>query len=172
MAGLRPARTFKYNLAQSWSRFSRRKPRKSYVKAMPHTSLLVFNMGKQMPEQTLTMNLVSQEHIQIRSNAIESARLTCNKFLEANIPGGYYFKILVYPHNVVREHRMASGAGADRISKGMTMAFGTPVSICARIKVGQPIFMVKTKPENRNVVATALKRATSKMSGNYKVVAS
>ena len=106
MAGIRPARTMRTMLSQSWSRFSRKKPKKSYVKAMPHTSLLVFNMGKENPEFTLHMSLVSQQPIQIRSNSLESARLTCNKYLEANIPEGYQFKILVYPHNVIREHKI------------------------------------------------------------------
>jgi large subunit ribosomal protein L10e len=172
MPGIRPGRTCRSTLSQSWSRFSRKKPKKSFVKAMPHTSLLVFNMGKDKPEYTLHMNLVSEQPIQLRSNSLESARLTCNKFLEANIPESYHFKILVYPHNVIREHKMASGAGADRISKGMALSFGKPVSIAARIKRNQPIFSVKTRPENRNVVAKALRRATSKMSGNYKITAS
>ena len=54
------------------------------------------------------------------------------------------FKVLVYPHNVIREHKMAVGAGADRISRGMSQAFGRPISVAARIKKGQPIFMIKT----------------------------
>lgn len=172
MVGIRPARTMRTMLSQPWSRFSRKKPKKSYVKAMPHTSLLVFNMGKDNPGYGMALRLVSEQEIQLRSNSLESARLTCNKYLEKNIPESYYFKVLVYPHNVIREHKMASGAGADRISKGMALSFGKPVSIAARVKKGQPIFMIKTRPENRNVAAVALKRATSKISGNYKISAS
>ncbi len=158
-------------MSQPWARFSRKKPKKSYVKAIPHTSLLTFNMGKDKPEYGLTLELVAKQHIQIRSNSLESARLTCNKFLESNIPESYYFKIVVYPHNVIREHRMAQGAGADRTSKGMTASFGKPVSIAARLRAGQAVFRVKTRAENRSVVAKAFGRATSKMPGNYRVIA-
>ncbi len=171
MVSLRPASTCRYRLSQSWARYSKRKPKKNYVKALPHTSLLVFNMGKRKEDYDLAMRLVSSEKIQIRSNSLESARLTCNKYLEANIPEGYMFKILVYPHQVIREHKMASGAGADRISKGMTLAFGKPVSMAARINKGQPVFLVKTTVPNRKHVATAFSRAMAKMSGSYKIMA-
>ena len=171
MASLRPASTCKYRLSQAWARYSKRKPRKNYVKALPHTSLLVFNMGKVSDGYDLVMKLVSNEKIQLRSNSLESARLTCNKYLEANIPGGYSFKILVYPHMVIREHKMASGAGADRISKGMTLAFGKPVSMAARINKGQPIFLVKTTAQNRGHVSKAFTRSMAKISGSYKIMA-
>jgi hypothetical protein len=29
----------------------------------------------------------------------------------------------------IRHHRLASGAGADRVSQGMCLAFGTPLAI-------------------------------------------
>ena len=171
MVSIRPARTCRSTLSQSWSRYSRKKPRKSYVKAMPHTSLLVFNMGKQSDNYDLTLQLVSEQPIQLRSNSLESARQVCNKYLEANMPQDYYFKILVYPHNVIREHKMASGAGADRISKGMALSFGRPVSVAARIQKGQPVFLLKTRTQNADNARIALKRATAKMSGNYKIKA-
>ena len=82
------------------------------------------------------------------------------------------FKVLVYPHNVIREHKMATGAGADRISRGMSQAFGRPVSVAARIREGQPIFIIRTMKANRNVAVAAYKRATSKLSGTYKIKAS
>jgi large subunit ribosomal protein L10e len=51
--------------------------------------------------------------------------------LRRGIPQGYSFKVLVYPHNVIREHKMAQGAGADRISRGMSQAFGRPMFVAA-----------------------------------------
>ena len=169
MVSIRPARTCRSTLSQSWSRFSRKKPRKSYVKALPHTSLLVFNMGKQGANYDTTLKLVSEQPIQLRSNSIEAARQVCNKYLEANIPQGYYLKILVYPHNVIREHKMATGAGADRISRGMSQAFGRPTSIAARVRKGQSIFKIRTMNGNKKVVQEALRRAMTKLSGTYKV---
>ncbi|HUY70472.1 MAG TPA: 50S ribosomal protein L16 [Candidatus Baltobacteraceae bacterium] len=172
MARIRPARTMRNLMSQSWSRYSLKKPRKNYVRAMPHTSLLVFNMGVDKEDYDMTLHLKSEQPIQLRSNALESARLVTNKYLENNIPQNYRFRVMVYPHNVIREHKMATGAGADRISQGMSLSFGRPVSVAARIKDGQPIFVVKTMKANRIVAVKALRRAAAKLSGTYKIVVS
>ena len=172
MARIRPARTMRNLHSQAWSRYSLKKPRKNYVRAMPHTSLLIFNMGTKRDDYDISLTLNTEQRIQLRSNSLESARLVANKYLERTIPLNYSFKILVYTHNVIREHKMATGAGADRISQGMSNSFGRPVSVAARLKEGQPIFLVQTKKENRNVAVEALRRASSKLSGTYKVKAS
>ncbi len=169
MARLRPARTMRYPNSQAWARYSLKKPRKNYIRALPHTSLLIFNMGVDNGTYDTTMTLNPQRDIQLRSNALEAARQVANKYLETTIPQGYFFKVLVYPHNVIREHKMATGAGADRISQGMSLAFGRPISIAARIREDQPIFMIKTSARNRQVVNEAFRRAASKLSGTYKV---
>ncbi len=166
---MRPARTMRYPNSQAWARYSLKKPRKNYIRALPHTSLLIFNMGVDNGTYDTTMTLNPQRDIQLRSNALEAARQVANKYLETTIPQGYFFKVLVYPHNVIREHKMATGAGADRISQGMSLAFGRPISIAARIREDQPIFMIKTSARNRQVVNEAFRRAASKLSGTYKV---
>ncbi|MGD0729605.1 MAG: 50S ribosomal protein L16 [Candidatus Micrarchaeaceae archaeon] len=172
MARLRPARTMRRPNSMAWSRYSQKKPRKSYVRALPHTSLIVFNMGVIKDTYDLKVTLNTTEPVQLRSNALESARQVANKYLEKTIPQGYSFKVLVYPHNVIREHKMAQGAGADRISRGMSQAFGRPMFVAARLKTGQPVLMVKTSKQNRHVVNEAFRRAASKLSGTYKVRAS
>ena len=169
MARLRPARTCRTPNSQSWARYSLKKPRKNYVRAMPHTSLLVFNMGAKKDSYTFKATLDATVPIQLRSNALESARQATNRYLESKLPGAYFFRVLVYPHNVVREHKMATGAGADRISQGMTLAFGRPVSVAARIKRNQPIFSVETDKQNKDIVKEAYRRAASKLSGSFKV---
>jgi hypothetical protein len=45
MSKLRPARSVRSILSQPWARYSVKKPKKNYVKSLPHTSLTVFNMG-------------------------------------------------------------------------------------------------------------------------------
>lgn len=169
MARLRPGRTCKNISSQPWSRYSLRKPKKNYVRAMPHTSLLVFNMGIPKDTYDLELTLRPEQDIQLRSNSIEAARQVANKYLEANIPQDYMLKVLVYPHNVIREHKMSTAAGADRTSRGMSLAFGRPVSIAARVKENQPIFQLKTAKGNRGVAVLALKKAATKLSGTYKV---
>ena len=169
MARIRPARTMRIPNSQSWSRYSLKKPRKNYVRAMPRTSLIVFNMGNAKGAYDLELRLTPETPIQLRSNALESARQVANKHLEREIANEYMFKVLVYPHNVIREHKMATGAGADRISRGMSQAFGRPVSVAARIKKNQPIFKLNTMKGNRTMAALALKMASAKLSGTYKV---
>jgi large subunit ribosomal protein L10e len=169
MARLRPARTCRLPNSQAWARYSQRKPRKNYIRALPHTSIQVFNMGKDNPSFDYTVTLNTEYRIQLRSNALEAARVLATKHLEGSIPGAYYARLLVYPHNVIREHKMASGAGADRISRGMSEAYGRPISVAARLQSGQPLFMIKVAKENKAVAREALDRARAKLSGSYKL---
>jgi large subunit ribosomal protein L10e len=172
MARIRPARTMRNPNSQAWARYSLRKPRKNYVRALPHTSLLVFNMGTNKTTYDLEVNLCPEQPIQLRSNALEAARQIANKYLETEIPLEFSFKVLVYPHNVIREHKMASGAGADRISRGMSLAFGRPSMVAARIRKGQPVLKIMTLKKHRKVALEAFRRASSKLSGTYKIKAS
>lgn len=169
MARLRPGRTCRTPNSQAWARYSLRKPKKNYIRALPHTAIQVFNSGADNAEYTTVVTLAPDQPIQLRSNALESARIMAVKYLETNIPLNFYLKLLVFPHNVIREHKMAAGAGADRVSRGMSLAFGRPISVAARIQRNQPVFMVKTRKENMQVAVTALKRASAKLSGTYKV---
>jgi len=169
MARLRPAKTLRNLTSQPWARYSLRKPRKNYVRAMPHTSLIVFNMGVRKDTYDLDLTLRPEQSMQLRSNALESARQLVNKHLETDIPMDYMFKVLVYPHSVIREHKMSTAAGADRTSRGMSLSFGRPVAVAARIKKDQPIFQVKTMKANRAVAVKALRMCCAKLSGTYKI---
>ncbi|MCL5429959.1 MAG: 50S ribosomal protein L16 [Candidatus Marsarchaeota archaeon] len=169
MARLRPGRTCRNPNSQAWARYSIRKPKKNYIRALPHTSIQLFDMGKDNAVYDIKVTLDSQQPVQLRSNALEAARLMAVKHLEATIPGAFYLKLLVFPHNVIREHKMAAGAGADRISRGMSQAFGRPIAVAARIQKEQPIFMVKVSKQNRSAAVNALKMAAYKLSGAYKI---
>lgn len=169
MARLRPAKTLRDLTSQPWARYSLRKPRKNYVRAMPHTSLIVFNMGVRKDTYDLELTLRPQRDMQLRSNALESARQLVNKHLENSIPMNYMFRVLVYPHSVIREHKMSTAAGADRTSRGMSLSFGRPVSVAARVKKDQPIFQLKTTKANRVAATEALRLAMAKLSGTYKI---
>ena len=171
MARLRSASTCRSPNSQAWARYSRRKPKKNYIKALPHTSLLIYKMGVDDPSFTAAYTLIPETDIQLRSNSLEAARQVTNKYLEASIPGAYFFRILVFPHNVIREHKMASGAGADRVSQGMSLSFGKPISVAARIKKGQPIFLMRTSEVNRAHIHEAMRRASRKLSGTYRIKA-
>jgi large subunit ribosomal protein L10e len=166
---LRPARSMRTINNQAFSRYSIKKPRKNYVKAMPHTSLLVFRMGKANQNYDMHVVLESEQNVQIRSNSLESARQAANKHLESELAGSYYLTVVPFPHQVIREKRMATGAGADRVSKGMTLSYGKPTSVAARLYKGQAVFALDISSSKRLVAKEAFRRASSKMSGTYKI---
>ena len=97
--------------------------------------------------------------------------MAANKYLEGTVgKDSYFIKILVYPHHVMRENALATGAGADRFSDGMRRSFGKPIGQAARIRKEQKIFMVQV-PENSEVfVKEAFERASKKLSGKYRMV--
>lgn len=170
---LRPARTMRYITSQAWSRYSVKKPKKNFVKALPHTSLLIFRMGVNKPEYDTILTLKADHYVQVRSNSLEAARQTANKYLESQLPNNYFFRVVTYPHQVIREKKRATGAGADRLSQGMSMSFGKPVSVAARINEGTDVFEVKVigNAASLSVAKEALKRASSKISGHYSIIA-
>lgn len=166
---LRPGRTMRKINSQAWSRYSVKKPKKNYIKALPRTSLLIFNMGTKNPAYDLELTLRSKQDVQLRSNSLEAARQVANKYLEREIPGEYSMRVVPFPHNVIREKKFATGAGADRVSQGMTLSFGKPSSVAARVYEGQMVFELRTNAENKDVARKALKRASDKLSGTYAI---
>lgn len=169
--GIRPARTIRDADKVAWTRFSKSKPRKSFIKAMPHADLHQFCMGAMKPDFDCTLSIKSEGPIILRDNAIESARQTSNKYLEKTIPGAYYFRVRVYPHHIIRENKMIAGAGADRLQKGMRQAFGRPTDRAARLKTGTRLFTIHSYKANEAHLRMALQRAMRKLSGRFKIVA-
>jgi large subunit ribosomal protein L10e len=64
---------------------------------------------------------------------------------------------------ILRENKQATGAGADRISQGMSQSFGKTVGSAARIYPNQPIISISTTPANKSFVKEALRRASAKL---------
>ncbi len=165
MAGIRPGRAIRDMNKVAWTRFSKTKPRRSFIKAMPHKDLNVYRMGSKKPGYDVAYHLTCKGDIIIRDNAIEAARQAANKYLEKIVPMGYYFIVRVFPHHVIRENKMIAGAGADRLQKGMRQSFGRPTDRAARIRLGQQVFSVYTTVSNDGHVRTAMARAMKKLSG-------
>jgi large subunit ribosomal protein L10e len=159
---LRPGRATR-RLKRPWTRISKKKPRKSYVVGAPFVRIHIFNMGNPNKPYDATMHLVADHACQIRDNALEAARIVSNKLLEKKLPDNYFYKVLVYPHNVLREHSMATGAGADRFSTGMMKSFGKPSGRAARIMLGQKLMTLKIDKKNLEIGRLALKRAGKKL---------
>ncbi|MDE1873707.1 MAG: 50S ribosomal protein L16 [Candidatus Micrarchaeota archaeon] len=166
---LRPGRTVRKINSQAWARYSIKKPKKNYIKALPRTSLLIFNMGVNKPDYELELELKARQNVQLRSNALNAARLAANMYLEREIPAGYSLRVVPFPHNVVREKKFAVGAGADRLSQGMTLSFGKPSAVAARVFKGNKVFVLRTDGANKDVAREALRRASDKLSGTYDI---
>ena len=165
--GLRPAHTCRGIGKVCWTRFSRKKPRKSYVKALPHNAVQIFNMGDAGKKYEMEIELIAEDNIQLRDSAIEAGRQAINKYLEKQLPANYYFKVLIFPHNVIRENKMIVGAGADRLQKGMRKSFGRPSDRAARVKADQKIFIIRMMKKDVGIVKEAIKRVKPKLSGAY-----
>lgn len=155
---------------QSWTRYSRRRPRRSYIKAMPHQDINQFRMGTIKPDYDVTYNLVSEQDIQIRDNALESSRQAINKYLEKTMLGNFYFVVRVFPHQVIRENKMIAGAGADRLQKGMRQSFGRATDKAARVKKNQEVLTISTYKNKDLFIQAAVSRARKKLPGFYKLV--
>ncbi len=168
--GLRPGRCTR-RIKRPWTRISITKPKKSYVVGVPFPRIHMFEMGSVKKEFNTTMHLVAERPVQIRENALEAARVTSNKLLEKKLtPENYFMKVLLFPHQVIREHTLATGAGADRFSTGMRLAFGRPKGRAAIVEKGQRIFTLKLDKKNLKIGKLALHRAHLKLPTTCKIV--
>jgi large subunit ribosomal protein L10e len=73
-------------------------------------------------------------------------------------------KILVYPHHVIREKPIATGAGADRYSQGMAHAFGKPTGSAVQVREGQRLVQIHVEKLNLELAKKALKKFGLKIS--------
>lgn len=168
--GLRPGRCYR-KFQRPYTRQSTRVPKKGYVKGVPKPKITEFELGQKGTYQN-RLFLVSERDVQIRHNSLESARVSAVQLLEKGISkgSGFFMKIRVYPHQVLRENALATGAGADRFQQGMRQSFGKPISTAARVHAGQKIIEVQVNDNNMKVARTALKQAIFKLPTPCKIV--
>jgi len=137
--------------------------RREFISGVPACKIAKFEDGDPNGEYDYALYIKTLENGQIRHNALESARVMITKTLSNKISGSFYFKLLVYPHQVIRENKMMAFAGADRIQDGMRQAFGKPIGLAARVRAGQNIVIVKVKKPHVEVAKEALRRGKSKI---------
>jgi len=138
--------------------------RREYMGGVPGSKVVQFEMGNLNQEFPTEVGLLVEEACQIRHTALEAARISINRKLMKDVGRmNFRLKLRVYPHHVLRENKQATGAGADRVSEGMRMAFGKAVGTAARVSPGQEIFTVYTTPQYVTLAKAALK------SGGYKL---
>jgi len=131
---------------------------------VPGSKIQIFDMGEKAGEFTTKVSLLSKDALQIRNNALESARIVINRYLIKKVgKTGYHFKVKVYPHHVMREHALATGAGADRFSTGMQKAYGKSIGTAAQVRAGQELMYVRVNGENIIKATESLRKASKKL---------
>ena len=167
--GRRPARC---------CRFQKNKPyiKSRFCRGVPDAKIRIYDCGaKRTPVDVFPFvaHLVSDEKEQLTSCAFEAARVACNKYLiKTTGKEGYHIRTRAHPYHVVRQNKMLSCAGADRLSSGMRGSYGKPMEMAARISIGDPILSVRSKDANAPHVIEALRRAKFKFPGRQKIMKS
>ncbi len=138
--------------------------RREYMGGVPGSKIVQFEMGNLSTDFPVQVSLVVEEACQIRHTALEAARVSINRKLMSEIGRqNFHLKIRTYPHHVLRENKQATGAGADRVSEGMRLAFGKAVGTAARVASKQKIFTVYTSEQNIDKAKEAMRK------GGYKL---
>lgn len=130
---------------------------------IPGLRISQFDIGDLKADFQLHVHLVAEELCQIRHIALEAARISANRYIAKKAGNAYRLKLRVYPHNVLRENKVAVGAGADRISEGMRASFGTPVGMATRVRPGQKLMTIMTTEANLEHAKEALRKGGLKL---------
>ena len=158
MPALRKASSYSKKRVRPFTRKSGTR-RKAYIKTVPGNKIVKFHMGEQKDfnegKHKYALRFISTESVQIRDNALEACRMLLNKILDLKIQGQYYFSVRVFPHHILRENKTAAGAGADRLSSGMSHSFGVNIGRAAIVQPGKEVFFVSTVNERTARLARA-----------------
>ena len=145
--------------------------RKKYMGGIPGSKIVKFTMGNTSKEFKYRVELINIKYVQIRHNALESARIAANRVLEKNVGReNFMLKIIPYPHQVIREHKRVNVAQADRFQEGMKKAWGKPTYVAARVQALQPIIIAEVDDEGIVHAKEALKRASAKFPSKCRIV--
>ena len=154
--GRRPARCYRY---------CKNKPyiKSRYCRGVPEAKLKIYDLGKKkasVDEFPYCIHLISLEKEQLSSEALEAARISCNKYIvKMSGKASFHMRMRVHPYHVLRINKMLSCAGADRLQTGMRGAFGKPQGLVARVDIGQILISCRCKNNAVPHVVEALRRA-------------
>ena len=140
--------------------------KKGYIKAFPDSKISRYVMGDTNKKFSYKVSLVSKDNLQIRDNAIESARLLVNRNLYEKLgPTNYRLQVNTVPHHALRENKMLGGAHADRLQTGMAHSFGKVIGIAAQVKKGKEMLSAFVDKENLDKAKEALHKANPRLPG-------
>jgi len=121
-------------------------------------------MGNPAGKFEVELSLIGLERCQIRHQALEAARVAANRDMTKRAGRlNYHLRVRVKPLQYLRENKMISGAGADRVQDGMRRAWGKVIGSAARIKPNQPIVTIRVNRQHIKVAMVALKKAAPKI---------
>ena len=163
--GIRHAHCYRGTDKPAYTRIAVTKHDRNYIGTNPGLKTRQFNMGNPTKAYNTIVDLTcEQPQVQLRDNAIEATRLMINrKLVEVVGKENFFMKLRVYPFHIMRENKLAQGAGADRVSSGMKHAFGKPIGRAARLRMSQKVFSVLCDASQAENVRKALMKTAPKL---------
>jgi len=152
--------------------------KKAYVKSrfcrgVPESKIAIHDLGNRKATVEVLparVNLISGVKLNISSEALESARIACNKYMLKTVgKDNYHMRICCQPIHILRINKMLTCAGADRLQTGMRGSFGKPYGRAARVFVGQHIIDIRTKDNLVKDAKEALRRGKNKLPGHQQI---
>jgi len=148
--------------------------RREYITGIPGSKIAQHKMGDvgaEPEDYPVQISLIADEECQIRHGSLEASRLSANRHMIKSAGEGQYKMILrKFPHQVLRENKQATGAGADRVSDGMRQSFGKIVGTAARVQKGDRLFTVWCDVEDADFAKDAFRRAYNKITPPCRIV--
>jgi large subunit ribosomal protein L10e len=167
--GRRPARCYRYCRGKPY-------PKSRYNRGVPDPKIRIYDIGRKkaaVDKFPYSVHIVSDEVEQISSEALEAARIACNKYLTKHVgKDNFHLRCRVHPWHVLRINKMLSCAGADRLQTGMRGAFGKSYGKGARVKIGSVLYSVRLNQQHVKAALEAFRRAKNKFSGRQKIIVS
>lgn len=167
--GRRPARCYRCCRGKPY-------PKSRYNRGVPDPKIRIYDIGKKkapVDQLPYSVHIVSDEVEQIGSEALEAARIACNKYLTKHVgKDHFHLRCRVHPWHVVRINKMLSCAGADRLQTGMRGAFGKSYGKVARVDIGTVLYSVRLNQQHVKFALEAFRRAKNKFPGRQKLIVS
>ena len=156
----KPAKMYRQIKGQSFTR-------REYSGGVPNNRILRYHMGNRKKAEAggfeVVLELYADNACQIRDSALEAARQVANSTVRDSAgTHGYALRMHTYPHQILRENKQATGAGADRVSQGMRLSYGKNVGTAARVQKNQTLISIKTEREHYPAAREALRKARCK----------
>ena len=160
--GLRPNVCYR-GRHRPYTRTSSKVQAKDYITGIPGSKISQFEMGKKGGDFDIRIEIIALNAGTIRHNTLEAMRIVASRHLQKIGTFNFFYKIPTYPHHVMRENPMATGAGADRFSQGMRASFGKPIGRATLINSGDVIAYVDTSRRYLEHIKECLKKSCYKV---------